>query len=164
MDKELEKIQKMINNYKEASPEASVGELSDTYHTFNELYKHRTVLTAMICTMIPYAWKSRKHEDGTMYEGMFICGFPTPSGMITYHYDMNDWGLFRVQEIPHAPHFDGHTPNDVIDRIIDYINAFQSRVLPKEDIMKIMNIVKTELAPTMSPIEFARFVSINSFS
>ena len=131
MDKQLEKIQSMINDYKEASPEASVGELSDTYHTFNELYKHRTVLTAMICTMVPYAWKARKHEDGSMFEGMFICGFPTPSGMITYHYDMYDWDLFRIPEIPYAPHFDGHTPNDVLNRITDYIKSFQSRISKK---------------------------------
>ena len=158
MDKQLEKIQKMINDYKEASPEASVGELSDTYHTFNELYKHRTVLTAMICTMVPYAWKARYHEDGSMYEGMFICGFPTPSGMVTYHYDMNDWDLFRIPEIPYAPHFDGHTPNDVLDRIADYIHAFQARTLTKEAYKTIMNIVDNELSPTMSTPQFAQFI------
>lgn len=159
MDKQLEKIQNMINDYKEASPEASVGELSDTYHTFNELYKHRTVLTAMICTMVPYAWKARKHEDGSMYEGMFICGFPTPSGMITYHYDMDDWDLFRIPEIPYAPHFDGHTPNDVINRITDYIKSFQSRTLTRDAYESIIKIVENEIKPTMNVIEFAQFIS-----
>lgn len=159
MDKQLEKIQNMINDYKEASPEASVGELSDTYHTFNELYKHRTVLTAMICTMVPYAWKARKHEDGSMYEGMFICGFPTPSGMITYHYDMTDWDLFRIPEIPYAPHFDGHTPNDVIDRITDYIKSFQSRTLTRDAYESIIKIVENEIKSTMNVIEFAQFIS-----
>ena len=159
MDKQLEKIQNMINDYKEASPEASVGELSDTYHTFNELYKHRTVLTAMICTMVPYAWKARKHEDGSMYEGMFICGFPTPSGMITYHYDMDDWDLFRIPEIPYAPHFDGHTPNDVINRITDYIKSFQSITLTRDAYESIIKIVENEIKPTMNVIEFAQFIS-----
>lgn len=159
MDKQLEKIQNMINDYKEASPEASVGEISDTYHTFNELYKHRTVLTAMICTMVPYAWKARKHEDGSMYEGMFICGFPTPSGMITYHYDMDDWDLFRIPEIPYAPHFDGHTPNDVINRITDYIKSFQSRTLTRDAYESIIKIVENEIKPTMNVIEFAQFIS-----
>lgn len=159
MDKQLEKIQNMINDYKEASPEASVGELSDTYHTFNELYKHRTVLTAMICTMVPYAWKARKHEDGSMYEGMFICGFPTPSGMITYHYDMDDWDLFRIPEIPYAPHFDGHTPNDVIARITGYIKSFQSITLTRDAYESIIKIVENEIKPTMNVIEFAQFIS-----
>lgn len=69
MNGRLQEIQDLINKYKEDNPDESVGELSDTYHSFNDLYKHRTVLTALAFRFLPYAWKSRHHEDGTMYDG-----------------------------------------------------------------------------------------------
>ena len=55
------------------------GETSDGYHTFNELYHHRAVLFSVIVKAFEdKAWKSRKHHDGTMYDGMFIVGVETP--------------------------------------------------------------------------------------
>ena len=59
MNGRLQEIQDLINKYKEDNPDESVGELSDTYHSFNDLYKHRTVLTALAFRFLPYAWKSR---------------------------------------------------------------------------------------------------------
>lgn len=70
------------------------GETSDGYHTFNELYHHRAVLFSVIVKAFPdHAWKSRKHHDGTMYDGMFIVGIETPDGQATYHYDINRTGI-----------------------------------------------------------------------
>ena len=41
------------------------GSTSDGYHTFDELYYHRTVLFAVICnTYCDKAWKSWLHADG----------------------------------------------------------------------------------------------------
>lgn len=55
------------------------GELSDGYHTFNELYYHRAVLFSVICNQNKdIAWKSKLHSDETMYDGMFIVGINTP--------------------------------------------------------------------------------------
>lgn len=108
-------IQEEINMLKENGK--SVGELSDGYHTFNELYKHRCILTAALFRMVPYTWKAKVHDDRTMFDGMFIVGVCTPEGHATYHYDLPDWDLFKVPEIPHAPKFDGHTPEDAINRI-----------------------------------------------
>lgn len=111
----IDEIQKEINVLKENGE--SVGELSDGYHTFNELYKHRCILTAALFRTVPYTWKAKVHDDGSMFGGMFIVGVCTPEGHATYHYDLPDWDLFKVPEIPHAPKFDGHTPDDAIDRI-----------------------------------------------
>ena len=100
--------------------DGNLGNFSDGYHTFNELYQHRAVLFAVICNTSPdIAWKSLKHGDDTMYDGMFIVGIDTPFGQITYHYDIDPyWELFKVKELPNAPTWDGHTPNDVVHRLI----------------------------------------------
>lgn len=95
------------------------GETSDGYHTFNELYHHRAVLFSVIVKAFPdRAWKSRKHHDGTMYDGMFIVGIETPDGQATYHYDVDPyWDMFKCKELEYAPEWDGHTPVQAIDRI-----------------------------------------------
>ena len=64
MDKRLEKIQDQINEVKKTG--MSVGELSDTYHSFNDLYDHRMVLTAFAMMSMPYAWKAKKHDDNVV--------------------------------------------------------------------------------------------------
>ena len=145
MDEKLRNIQNQINEIKETG--ASVGELSDTYHSFNDLYEHRTVLTALAMMNMPYSWKAKKHEDGSMYDGMFIVGAPTPEGMITYHYDLEYWNLFKIPEIPHAPHFDGHTPEDVINRLKGYINSASTRLVNPSNFYKIEKIVSDEILP-----------------
>lgn len=95
------------------------GETSDGYHTFNELYHHRAVLfSVIVATFGERAWKSKLHADGTMYDGMFIVGIETPDGQATYHYDIDPyWNLFRCTELDRAPEWDGHTPNQAIERI-----------------------------------------------
>lgn len=100
-------------------PETGMGDLSDGYHTFNELYHHRAILFMVVCKCFKQlAWKSKLHSDGTMFENMFIVGINTPDGQATYHYDIDPyWGLFDVKELDIAPEFDGHTPNDAINRI-----------------------------------------------
>lgn len=95
------------------------GKVSDGYHTFDELYHHRAILFAVICNNNPeLAWKSKLHDTGDMYDGMFIVGIDTPKGQATYHYDIEPyWNIFNVKELDHAPKWDGHTPNDAIMRI-----------------------------------------------
>lgn len=101
------------------TPETGIGDLSDGYHTFNELYHHRAILFSVICNSFKScAWKSKKHSDGTMYDGMFIVGIDTPEGSATYHYDIESyWNMFDVKELDKAPEWDGHTPDDAISRI-----------------------------------------------
>lgn len=95
------------------------GDTSDGYHTFNELYHHRAVLFSVIVKAFPdKAWKAREHHDGTMYDGMFIVGIDTPRGQATYHYDIDPyWDMFACRELERAPEWDGHTPEEAIDRI-----------------------------------------------
>jgi len=94
------------------------GDTSDGYHTFNELYEHRHALFAALLRCYPTeAWKSKKHDDGTMFDGWFIAGIHTPDGNATYHIPMRLWDAFQAHEVDTAPKWDGHTPQDVIDRI-----------------------------------------------
>jgi len=95
-------------------------DISDGYHTFGELYAHRTALFAALCNdHLVYAWKSRKHSDGTMYDGMFIAGIYTPAGDISYHCESTYWSWFsNVRELDTAPKFSGYTPDDVVHRVI----------------------------------------------
>ena len=98
-----------------------MGNVSDGYHTFNELYHHRAVLFSVICNKYPnLAWKSLHHHDPNqpMYDGMFIVGINTPNGQATYHYDIDPyWDIFDVEELDKAPEWDGHTPAEAIERI-----------------------------------------------
>lgn len=97
------------------------GRVSDGYHTFDELYHHRAVLFSVICREFPeLSWKSKHHADngGPMYDGMFIVGIETPKGPATYHYDIDPyWDMFDVKELDNAPEWDGHTPEQAIERI-----------------------------------------------
>lgn len=161
MNIQLKHIQRLIDSFKKENPYESVGELSDTYHSFNDLYKHRTILTALAFLLLPYTWKSKIHEDGTMYNGMFVVGAPTPEGMISYHYDLEYWDLFKIPELPHAPHFTGYTDNDVLERLINIIKNSSTRLFNLNDIQKIEKIVKLEILPTFGDdiIKQAAYIS-----
>ena len=87
------------------------SEVSDGYHTFNELYMHRHALFSALCNRCDEAWKSKQHDDGTMYEGSFIAGI---GENITYHIPLNLWEDFRCKELEKAPVWNGHTGDDVI--------------------------------------------------
>ena len=96
-------------------------EISDGYHTFKELYYHRMVLFSIICNQNKeVAWKSWKHDDGTMFEDSFIVGVSTPKGQYTYHYHEDYWDYFKVKALEKAPVYDGHKPED-IDRLFDLV-------------------------------------------
>ena len=111
-------IEAILNNSIHVMREID-GDTSDGYHTFNELYHHRAVLFSIIVkTFSDKAWKSLRHHDGTMYDGMFIVGIDTPDGQATYHYDIDPyWDMFECRELECAPEWDGHTPAQAIERI-----------------------------------------------
>ena len=106
------------------------GEISDGYHTFGELYAHRSALYIALMMSHPgLAWYSREHDDGVpMYEGMFIAGMELPSGQITYHLDMDPWwGMLQslpIVELPCARAWDGHTPAEALRRLREWIARY----------------------------------------
>ena len=104
------------------SKEIPMGQVSDGYHTFDELYHHRMILFAVICNTYPHnAWKSKLHADSTMYDNYFIVGITTDEGDYSYHYHIDNWNYFNVRELVCAPEWDGHQPSD-ISRLLSLIN------------------------------------------
>ena len=100
------------------------GKISDGYHTFDELYHHKTILFAVICSIYKdMCWKSYRHhpQDDEIYPNMFIVGINTPEGTATYHVDIKYWDSFNVPIYIHAPKWDGHTPDEAIKRISSLI-------------------------------------------
>lgn len=108
----LRNIQQDILEIKERG--GSVKSISDGYHTFDELYLHRMILSSLFFNSHPdKSWKSKQHHDGTMFDGMFIVGIETPKGQYSYHYKLEHWDLFDVAPMEYAPEYDGHTPQDI---------------------------------------------------
>lgn len=92
----------------------SIDDISDGYHTFDELYHHRMCLFSVICNLFPdKSWKSWKHHDDTMYDDYFIVGIDCPEGQYSYHYHKSKWDMFKVKELANAPEWDGHKPEDI---------------------------------------------------
>jgi len=107
-------------------PQTGIGDVSDGYHTFNQLYHQRAVLFAALVNLNQNrAWKSWKHEDGKYCFDSnmewFIVGIDTPSGSYTYHYEKKYWDLFNCRELECGKHWDGHTEEDVT-RLLDLRN------------------------------------------
>lgn len=113
-------------------------DVSDGYHTMSELYKHRWALTVALTKLIEShpdklksgalrAFRSKLHNDGTMFEGYFIIGIgpyynePVDDVImqISYHYELKYWEQFdHCVTIPKAPEWDGHTSQNVIQRLL----------------------------------------------
>lgn len=98
--------------------------VSDGYHTFKELYEHRVVLFVALITALmqqeyhpsnKICWKSKKHADGTMYDGWFIAGIGLEKwDTLTYHLPISEWDNLYCDTLENAPEWDGHTSKDVI--------------------------------------------------
>ena len=111
----------------------STGEVSDGYHTFNELYRHRCLLFCMALIGADESFKASKHADGSEWDGWFIAGMKLPAGWITYHLPDSMWSLCPVPDVAMAPEWDGHTSNDVCDRMQHFLSLpiSESETLPK---------------------------------
>lgn len=106
------------------------GNISDGYHTFNELYEYRLLYNASMFNELAKqglydVHKSKRHSDGTIPfgdENWFIVQAELPTGQISNHYEMKDWDLFNIPEKERANPYDGHTPQDVAKRLRDFLS------------------------------------------
>jgi len=98
------------------------GQVSDGYHTFDELYTHRHILFLNLVRLHnDWAFKTRKNNTGEEWKGWFILGLNTPYGQISYHLPNYLWDLARVEEIEQNNDYDGHSSSDVVDRLISLL-------------------------------------------
>lgn len=128
-------VQKGIDD----TPDNVRGNYSDGYHTFNELYEFRKMYNAALFNELAkfggtseflgkktvyqpkyQVHKSMRHHDGELCfgGGWFIVVAVLPTGQISNHYEMKDWDLFKIPAEEKALfEFDGHTPEDVLNRL-----------------------------------------------
>ena len=108
----------------------SYGEISDGYHTFNELYDYRMAYNALWLKnmdkslLLEYnVHKSKRHSDGELCfgGGWFVVVVELPTGQVTNHYEMKYWDMFKIPEREKANEWDGHTPQEAYKRMIEYI-------------------------------------------
>lgn len=108
-----------------------MGNVSDGYHTFNELYDHRCTLFLALMKQRPeWSWISTKHEDGTLWDGWFIAGMKLPTGDTTYHLPTRMWSLAcetGAAILETGMHWDGHTPAQVVERIQAWTSLASSK-------------------------------------
>lgn len=115
-------VERIIKSDREAH--TITGETSDGYHTFNELYEYRTAYNAALFNEwhqqgIYDVHKSWKHSDGEdcFGGGWFIVMATLPTGQISNHYPEKDWDRFVVTIQNVADEWDGHTPQQALDRL-----------------------------------------------
>lgn len=102
----------------------------DGYHTFDELYDHRITLFIALCEVVaaggfyknPQVWRSKKHSDGKLCFGtgtQFVLGMNKEvNKQITYHIPVERWDQTDFAEtLEQAPEWDGHTSEDVLNRL-----------------------------------------------
>lgn len=122
------------------------GEVSDGYHTFNELYEYRMLYNALWINELYdhrvaklYAageselhnfgtWdihKSWKHSDGKpcFGGGWFIVMVQLPTGQVSNHYEAKDWDKFKIPARDMASAYDGHTPAQAAERMQKYLKG-----------------------------------------
>lgn len=102
--------------------EIDKNKISDGYHTFGELYDHRIVLFICLCVYLYRdhdVWRSKKHSDGSEWDGWFIMGIGREKGeQITYHLPTSYWeNTMFAKTLDQAPEWDGHTSADVLERL-----------------------------------------------
>ena len=106
-----------------------MGEVSDGYHTFNELYEYRKLYNAALFNEFAEkelydVHKSKLHCDGKVpfdNPDYFIVVAELPTGQISNHYRMKDWDLFNIPEKKKSNEWDGHTPQDVTERLRTFL-------------------------------------------
>lgn len=113
--------------------------VTDGYHSMDELYEHRyrlflalvkiydNYITPLGCNV--RCWKSKLHDDGTMFKDSFILGMTVTQPSfntevapqtfdISYHLPLRYWHLAKVIELEKAPPYDGYKSGDVLERLL----------------------------------------------
>jgi hypothetical protein len=109
----------------------TIGQVSDGYHTFDELYEHRIALFIALAKEVNrgttnpnIVWRSRWHSDGELAYGggWFVLGVGQAAGhQITYHLPDSKWEQCSfAATLARAPEWDGHTSADVLDRLVKF--------------------------------------------
>ena len=125
---EHSKIKSFLATCNQCTREEITGETSDGYHTFDELYEFRKIYNA--CLFNDWSsrnrynvHKSKKHSDGEecFGGGWFVVVATLPTGDISNHYELKDWDLFKCNSRETAKEWDGHTSQQVLERLTNLL-------------------------------------------
>lgn len=102
-----------------------IGDISDGYHTYRELYEFRKHYNAALFNEWSKLNKYDVHKSKRHYEGeecfgggWFIVVAILPAGQISNHYKMEDWDLFNIPDFEKALfQYDGHSGKHVLHRL-----------------------------------------------
>ena len=138
----------MIEELVEEEEVKDMGEVSDGYHTFNELYEYRLLYNASMFNELAKqnlynVHKSKRHSDGEIPFGdsnWFIVMAELPTGQISNHYEMKDWDLFQIPEKETANKWDGHTPKDVTERLRRFLTPKPKYPKTYEECCEVLSI------------------------
>lgn len=131
--RKLKEVSEYVEDLKQESKD--MGEISDGYHTFNELYQYRMLYNAAFFNELAYkrengtfdvdydVHKSKRHSDGEecFGGGWFIVMAELPTGQISNHYELKYWDLFEIPEKEVANKWDGHSPQEAAERLYQYL-------------------------------------------
>jgi hypothetical protein len=91
-------------------------DISDGYHTFDEIYYHRKLLYVNLCLSNAEDCVFADHKD---WDSLVLV-YNSLAGQISYHIDYGMLPLIkgRIKEVIFGDHkWDGHSPGDVLDRL-----------------------------------------------
>ena len=95
-----------------------MGNMSDGYHTFDELYEHRHALFLALMGAAE-SFSGRAWIDSSGLDGWFLAGIDCPVGQVSYHLPDRLLPVAQKQVTPgyiRAP-YDGYTAADVLLRL-----------------------------------------------
>ena len=120
-----------INEFISTIPEEYKDKITDWYHTFWELYKHRIHLFIALCKAyndcdrasfcLPdyRCIKSKKHFDESEFEWWFIIQLESKEWQISYHLPNEYWDKCEfIKTVEKANKWDWHTSDDVLERLL----------------------------------------------
>lgn len=95
------------------------GDISDGYHTFEELYKHRIALFVRLCNSMGNCYIRKDHYEG--WDAVYLI---LPEGQISYHIPSKHRCLLpnNTKEVDEN-FYDGHTDQQVLDRLAFWRNT-----------------------------------------
>ena len=148
LESELKRLEHItLDDVKDETKPKAMGEVSDGYHTFNELYEYRLLYNASMFNELAKqnlydVHKSKRHSDGEVPFGdsnWFIVMAELPTGQISNHYEMKDWDLFDIPEKEIANEWDGHTPKDVAERLRRFLTPKPKYPKTYEECCKVLD-------------------------
>lgn len=102
-----------------------VKDVSDGYHTFAELYRHRDLLMAALMLTDPKsAYVARSNSDGEAFPGYVVAVLTLPTGQISYHVPEDFYAALTARGVPGLDwntEYDGHSSDDVAQRLSNHL-------------------------------------------